>query len=79
MSTKINYQPVIDAIIKAKSNKYVLTQDKMKRLCNAELPKSMFNKSYFKKPSNSLIRFLIDNDFEVSVIKPQIIIVKRGN
>ncbi len=78
MSTRINYQLIVNDIIKSKSKIYVLTQDKVKKLCNAELPKSMFTQKYFKSGSNVLIRFLKDSDYEVTITEPKITIkVKR--
>ena len=76
MSTKVDYQLIVNDIIKSKSKTYVLTQDKVKKLCNAELPKCMFTKRYFKTGSNVLIRFLRENGFEVMVTEPKITIKK---
>ena len=51
MSTKVDYQLIVNDIIKSKSKTYVLTQDKVKKLCNAELPKGMFTKRSFQRNS----------------------------
>lgn len=78
MATKIDYQIIVDDILKSKSKTYILTQDKVKRLCNAELPKSMFTKRYFKTGSNILIRFLRESGYEVIITEPKITIKKEG-
>ena len=58
MNKRINYKPIIDAIIKSK-DKITINQKLAKRLINDELPKSCFDKSYLKAGNNELARFMI--------------------
>ena len=60
-----------------KKNEYVLTQQKAKKICNVELPKSVFDKNYFDRGLNALSRFVKENQYEYEIIPAQIIIRKQ--
>lgn len=77
MNKRINYKPIIDAIVK--SNKTIINQKLAKKLINDELPKSCFDKNYLKSGSNELARFLIEhkNIYEYEIIPAQIIVSKK--
>ena len=77
MATHIKYEKIIEDIAKSNKDEYVLTQEKAKKLANAELPKSLFNLSYIRKAKNEFCRFVNESGYEVEVITPKIILKKK--
>lgn len=78
MATHNNYMPVIEEIKKSKSSQYVLNNDKMKRITNSEIPKSMFNRNYITSRRNELARYIMDEAESFEIISPKIIIYKKN-
>lgn len=78
MNKRINYKPIINAIMKSK-NKITINQKLAKKLINDELPKSCFDNNYLKSGSNELARFLIENKniYEYEIIPAQIIVNRK--
>lgn len=74
MATHNNYIEIINDIKKYKGKKYILTQKKAKEIGNIEIPKSVFDINYIKGRNNELARYIMDNNLNFEVIKPQIII-----
>ncbi len=77
MSTRINYDVIINDMEKSKKREYIVNQKLTKKLLNQELPKSIFSEQYIKRGSNSLCRHIIDKGYKFKVIEPQIIIYKE--
>jgi len=77
MATILDYNLIIDDVIKNGDKEYELTQKKVKKICNNELPKSMFNKPYIKRGKNNLSKFLLE-ECEWEVIEPKIVIKWKG-
>ena len=71
MATIVDYKLIIEDIKKNGIQEYDLTQKKVKKICNNELPKSMFTKSYIQRGKNDLSKFLLE-ECEWEVIEPQI-------
>ena len=77
MSTRINYDVIINDLEKSNKREYIVDQKLTKKLLNQELPKSIFSEQYIKRGGNSLCRHIIDKGYKFKVIKPQIIIYKE--
>ena len=71
MATIVDYKLIIEDIKKNGNQEYNLTQNKVKRICNNELPKSMLTKSYIKRGENDLSRFLLE-ECEWEIVEPKI-------
>jgi outer membrane protein assembly factor BamA len=76
MAVHNDYAPVIEAMDKTK-NKFVLTQEKMKKLTGGEVPKSMFKRSYITNGSNELARFIMKKGYKFEVVESKIIVYKK--
>lgn len=77
MAVKIDYKPIIDDIKNFKGKKYILTQEKAKKLVNNEIPKSNFKESYIKNGSNDLAKFIMSECDGFETTQPKIIIIKK--
>lgn len=73
MATRVNYDLIIDEIKKNKGKKIEITQKSVKKICNNELPKSMFTKNYIKRGENDLTKFIL-SECEWELVEPKIII-----
>ncbi len=77
MNKRIDYSLIIDDIKKSTGTEYILDQAKAEKIVKDQLPKSLFDSSYIKRGKNDLARFLNENDYKVTVIKPCLIISKN--
>lgn len=78
MSTRVDYNRIIEYIKDSKDDIIEITQKKVKKLSNNELPKSFFSNSYIVNGKNKLARYILDEGLEFEVIEPKIIIRKKG-
>ena len=77
MSTRVDYNKIIKYVEESKDDVIEITQRKVKKLANNELPKSFFNNEYIVNGKNELARYIIENGFEFEIIEPKIIIKKK--
>ena len=78
MSTRVDYNKLINYVEKSNKNVIEITQNTVKRLVNNELPKSFFSNKYITDGKNELARFIIEKGYEFEVVEPKIIIKKKS-
>ncbi len=77
MSIRVDYKPIIKHLEDSNEDKIEITQKLAKKLVNNELPKSLFDDSYIKKGKNELARYILENEYEFTVVEPKIIVKKK--
>ncbi|HIT70858.1 MAG TPA: hypothetical protein IAD08_02955 [Candidatus Scatovivens faecipullorum] len=78
MSTRVDYNKIIEYVEDSSEDTIEITQKKVKRLVNNELPKSFFSNRYIANGKNELARYILEKGFEFEVIEPKLIIKKRS-
>ncbi len=78
MSTRVDYSKIIKYVEEYPKDVIEITQKKVKRIANNELPKSFFSNSYISKGNNELARYILENGFEFEIIEPKLIIKKKS-